>query len=99
MSPVATPVAASSSQNVGVSGASPSPVTFGCSVAPRPEGSRRRTRGGGILTRSDGPAARSCHRCRQAATVRPIRPEGPLPGRGWSSAISLIYRTPVVDVQ
>ncbi len=39
-SPAATPVSATMAQNRGVSAASPSPVAFGCSVAPRPDGSR-----------------------------------------------------------
>ena len=39
-SPAAMPVSASMAQNRGVSAASPSPVAFGCSVAPRPDGSR-----------------------------------------------------------
>ena len=45
------PVAASATQNTRVSGASPSPVAFGCSVAPRPDGSRRLISGGGTRTR------------------------------------------------
>ena len=39
-SPVATPVSTTMTQNRGVSAASPSPVAFGCSVAPRPDGIR-----------------------------------------------------------
>jgi hypothetical protein len=53
-SPAATPVSASMAQNRGLSAASPSPVTLGCSVAPRPDGSRRLISGGGTRTRPPG---------------------------------------------
>src|ERR1700683_2518017 len=49
-SPAATPVATTISQNFGVSAASPSPVALGCSVAPRPDGSRWLIGGGGPRT-------------------------------------------------
>lgn len=49
--PAPTPVATTSSQKNGVRVASPSPVAFGCSVAPRPDGSRVRISGCGIRTR------------------------------------------------
>ena len=44
-------------QNVGVSAASPSPAALGCSVAPRPDGSRRLIRGGGMRARPIGARA------------------------------------------
>ena len=57
-SPAATPVAATITQNTGVSAASPSPVALGCSVAPRPEGSLLRISGGGTRTRRAGSGGR-----------------------------------------
>jgi len=51
-SPAAIPVSTTIAQNTGVSAASPSPVAFGCSVAPRPDGIRDRISGGGTRTRS-----------------------------------------------
>jgi hypothetical protein len=50
--PVATPVAATIAQNTGVRAASPSLVMFGCSMAPRPDGSLRFTSGCGLRRRS-----------------------------------------------
>ena len=56
--PAATPVSTAMPQNTGVSAASPSPVAFGCSVAPRPDGSRLLISGGGTRMRSLTLAAR-----------------------------------------
>src|ERR1700728_495312 len=50
-SPAAPPVPTTITQSFGVSAASPSPVALGCSVAPRPDGSRWLISGGGTRTR------------------------------------------------
>src|ERR1700744_3741647 len=50
--PAATPVITTATQNHGVSGASPSPVTLGCIIAPAPDGSRRLISGAGTRCRS-----------------------------------------------
>ena len=84
-SPAATPVAATMTQNTGVSAASPSPVAFGCSVAPRPDGSLVRISGGGMRTRPDGsggrevPAAPVLIGCRAPSVTR--RPSHQKAGR------------------
>ena len=54
ISPAASPVATRTTQKAGVSAVSPSLVTFGCSVAPRPDGSRRLISGCGMRRRSLG---------------------------------------------
>src|ERR1700722_3884026 len=53
-SPAAAPVSTTIAQNTGVRAASPSPAALGCSVAPRPDGSRRLISGGGIRARPTG---------------------------------------------
>ena len=53
--PVATQVATIMSQKRTVRAASPSPVTLGCSVAPRPDGRRCLMRGAGTRARGLGP--------------------------------------------
>jgi hypothetical protein len=52
--PAAIPVATSTIQNSGLSAVSPSLVTLGCSVAPRPDGSRVLISGCGMRRRSLG---------------------------------------------
>ena len=49
------PVKTTASQNLGVSRASPSWVTLGCSIAPRPDAMRRLISGGGTRRRSLSP--------------------------------------------
>jgi len=57
-SPVATPVSATIIQKTGVSDESPSPVAFGCSIAPRPDAIRRLISGCGSRSRSLGRSGR-----------------------------------------
>ncbi len=73
-SPVAIPVRITRSQNFGVRAASPSLVMLGCSIAPRPDGSRRLSSGWGLRSRSL-PITCRCARVRRPRKIGSGRPD------------------------
>lgn len=100
--PVATPVSTSASQNRTLSGASPSSVLFGCSVAPRPEASRRPISGAGVRTRARvslpttpgvGPPPHRQGRRGPGSVIDP-HPSGSLHRRRWSRCPPTRSRAP-----